>query len=336
MDRHRTWELYRAELACGSPLLERRWAAACKSLDELHGLVRAGRAGPLARQAMLEPAPVPGDVVLHGDDDLPDALGELRRPPLGMHLKGNRSLLGSSTMRVAIVGSRRPRVHALEVARRISSQLSRRGVTIVSGLAIGIDGAAHRGAVDVGAPTIAVLGSGIERCYPSRHRSLADQIVACGGLLVSEYGLLDEARPWRFPERNRIIAALCDVLVVVQAGNASGSMGTASVALELGRDVGVVPSAIDDVAFEGSLSLLRDGARAVVDAASVLRMLGMEDATSADLHEFGSYLDSPRDPGELARMVEQPVRVVASRLALLEIDGLVRRTDDGRYVNAGG
>lgn len=294
-----------------------------------------GRALEALRARLAEhppPPEVPAGVVLRCDDDYPERLRHVDGPPFALWLAGDATLLGTSPA-VAIVGSRRPRPESRELARQLAGALARAGVVIVSGLAVGVDGLAHRAALLAGGRTIAVLGSGRSRVHPGSHRSLAHDIAEGGGLLVSEYAPDVQARPWRFPARNRIIAALADYVVVVQARRESGSMSTVAHAADLGVGVGAVPSGIGDIAFAGSLDVLRDGGRAIVDATSVLRELGIEPDTTAPAHQFGGMLDVPRMPGELAACFELPLEEVLLALLDLELDGLVTRTPEGAYVN---
>jgi DNA processing protein len=264
----------------------------------------------------------------------PPRLREMSTAPHLLWTAGDTGLLGEGRPRVGIIGSRRPRPDSVTFARGLARQLAQAGVVVVSGLAVGIDGVAHQGAVEERAPTIAVLASGIDRPYPSRHRQLAHRILEHGGVWVSEYGPGLDAYKQRFRDRNRIIAALSDFLVVVQAGARSGSMITARHALELGVDLGVVPSFIGDPAYEGSLGLLRDGARAVVDAGSVLSAMGVQPKGSAEQHGFGTILDVPRSADELAGLSGLGLAATLDELLELELSGVVERFPDGRYVNA--
>jgi DNA processing protein len=217
---------------------------------------------------------------------------------------------------------------------------------VVSGLARGVDGIAHQSALDAGGLTIAVLASGLRNVYPARHRSLAHRIagddetsVAAGGLLISEYGDGDEpAHPYRFRERNRIIAALSDYLVVIQARPTSGSMITAHRALELGVPIGIVPSGPADVCYEGSTALIRDGADAVLDGATVARRLaqhGIADVDTTSLDEPTdpriTAFDVPRTSEEVAELLGISMSEARRMLRELEQLGAVCTTRDGRW-----
>ena len=176
---------------------------------------------------------------------------------------------------VAIVGARACSSYGRSVARSLGRELAAAGLVVVSGMARGIDGEAHRGALDAGGVTVAVLGCGIDRDYPAAHRELARRIVE-QGLIVSEYEPGVEPAPWRFPARNRIIAGLCAATVVVEARERSGALITADFALEDGREVMVVPGEITSAVSAGSNALLRLGATPVTAAADVLEVYGIE------------------------------------------------------------
>ena len=167
-----------------------------------------------------------------------------------------------------MVGSRQATFAGLEAARRIGADLGRRDVTVVSGFALGVDAAAHRGCLAAGGQTVAVLGCGLAVDYPRSHRSLRTE-VSLRGALVSEYTAWDGPRAWHFPHRNRIVAALSRAVVVVEAGEKSGALSTARWAADLGREVLAVPGSILGLANQGSNRLLRDGARPYLDVSDL-------------------------------------------------------------------
>ena len=208
-----------------------------------------------------------------GDPAYPPLLRVLHDPPARLFLRGRRTdILGGPA--VAIVGARSCSAYGAHVARALAREVAAAGVVVVSGLARGIDGEAHRGALAAGGPTVAVLGCGIDRDYPSAHRDLARRI-AEAGLLVSEYPPGTEPAPWRFPARNRIIAGLALATVVVEARAKSGALSTADFALELGRDVFAVPGEITAALSAGTNDLIRQGAAPLLSAADVLDALGL-------------------------------------------------------------
>jgi len=200
----------------------------------------------------------------------PSILTDLTDPPPLLFLDGREELLHRPA--VAVVGARKATELGRRVAGSLGRALGRAGVTVVSGLALGIDGAAHAGALDVGGDTVGVLGSGIQVVYPPSHRSLFRDIRR-RGLLVSEFLPHETPLPHHFPRRNRIIAALVRAVVVVEAGRKSGALITVDHALDLGRDVLAVPGSVESPLAVGTNGLLRDGARALPDPESVLKEL---------------------------------------------------------------
>jgi DNA processing protein len=179
--------------------------------------------------------------------------------------------------RVAVVGSRVATHAGLEVARRLGADLAGAGIPVVSGMALGIDGAAHLGALDAGGPTVAVLGCGIDMCYPPSHRHLRDRI-AEHGCVLTEYPPGTVPAPWRFPGRNRIIAALAAAVVVVEASDRSGALSTARHAADLGRDVLAVPGSVLSDRSSGTNRLIRDGATPLIETADLTAVDALRDA----------------------------------------------------------
>jgi DNA processing protein len=200
--------------------------------------------------------------------DYPQTMHHLHDPPPVLFLRGRRELLGRPA--VTIVGARRSTVRAREVAERLGRALARAGTPVASGMALGIDGAAHRGALAAAGDTIAVLGRGADRAYPAAHRGLFREIVG-RGLVVSEFLPGTPALPHHFPRRNRILAALSSAVVVVEAGATSGALITVDHALDLGIDVWSVPGPIEVPTCEGSNRLLAEGARPLVSIAAFVQ-----------------------------------------------------------------
>ena len=211
-----------------------------------------------------------------GDTGYPTLLGQIPDPPPSLWLRGEADVELLASPAVAIVGARACSGYGRSVARMLATEAAAAGVVVVSGLARGVDGEAHRGALAAGGPTVAVLGCGIDRDYPAAHAELARSIVATGGLIVSEYEPGMEPAPWRFPARNRIIAGLARATVVVEARERSGALITADFALEDGREVLVVPGEITSALSAGANGLLRQGATPVTCAADVLEAIGVE------------------------------------------------------------
>jgi DNA processing protein len=252
--------------------------------------------------------------------------------------------------RVAIVGSRRPSPYGEAVAEQLAADLARAGVLIVSGLALGCDAAAHRGALVGGGVTVAVMGTGVDIVYPAAHFRLAEEIIAAGGALVSQFPNGTSPRRKNFPARNVTLAALSDVVVVVEAVQGSGALITAEAALDLHKEVMAVPGSIFSPLSVGTHALIRDGAGLVQNARDVLAALGvgrevLDDPLGAP-KRLGFGLPKERDgillhlsdvlavsTADLARKLHLPIAEVLGRLTSLELDGAVRRHGAG-YVRA--
>lgn len=211
-------------------------------------------------------------LICFDDQDYPQMLREIADPPLLLYVTGAVQRL--SYPQIAIVGSRNASISGLQHAENFSRALSEAGLTVTSGLALGIDGAAHSGAVTLNLPTIAVLGSGVDRIYPRRHSGLADAILAAGGALVSEYPLATAPLAHNFPRRNRIISGLSAGVLVVEAASRSGSLITAKQALQQGREVFALPGALNNPQSHGCHALIREGAVLVETVAHILEQLG--------------------------------------------------------------
>jgi DNA processing protein len=237
-----------------------------KRADELQAELPGHAARVRATRAWLEERPTRRLLTL-ADADYPPLLLHTPDPPLVLYLEGRSELLSADS--VAIVGSRRPTPQGLEIARRLARELGEHGWCVVSGLAAGIDGAAHAGALDVGAGTVAVVGTGLDVVYPHAHRALAAR-VAQQGLVVSEFPLGMAPMPDNFPQRNRIIAGLSRGTLVVEAALRSGSLITARQATEAGREVFAVPGSIHSPQARGCHALLREGAKLVESVDDIL------------------------------------------------------------------
>jgi DNA processing protein len=282
--------------------------------------------------------------VRRGEPGYPPLLAELHDPPGRLYVRGE-SLDVLSRPAVAVVGARSCSSYGAQVARELSRELAAAGLLVVSGLARGIDGEAHRGALAAGGQTVGVLGCGIDRDYPRAHAELARRMVEAGGLVVSEYPPGVEPAPWRFPARNRIIAGLAAATVVVEARERSGALITADFALELGRDVFAVPGEITSALSAGTNDLVRQGATPLLSAGDVLEALGLEAAqpappvglsTAADA-ALRCLADGPRSLDELVRATALESAAAAAALTELELaglavaaDGLYRRAARGR------
>jgi DNA processing protein len=268
----------------------------------------------------------------------PERLAKIHDPPPVLFARG-RLVPDDGERVVAVVGSRAATPSGLTFARALARDLAEAGLTVVSGLARGIDSAAHRGALEGGGRTVAVLGSGHERLYPPENASLAEQIVAAGGAVVSEFGL--DTGPWKvnFPRRNRVIAGWGRAVVVVEAAEKSGALITAKLAREEGRDVMAVPGHPAVAAAAGTNALLRDGAAVIRNAGDVLHELGLELAETEVEPPEDDVLaalrrDTPSSIDEIARRSGRGVAELLPRLGELELAARVRRLPGPLFVRS--
>ncbi len=270
--------------------------------------------------------------ITRGERGYPPLLAQIPDPPRVLWLRGEADAGLLAETSVAIVGARACSGYGRSVARMLATGAAEAGAVVVSGLARGIDGEAHRGALAVPeGRTAAVLGCGVDRDYPAAHAALAHAIVAAGGLIVSEYEPGVEPAPWRFPARNRIIAGLAAATVVVEARERSGALITADFALEDGREVLAVPGEITSGLSTGVNALLRQGATPATCVADVLEALGLEtqpsgapvpdDAASAAV--LGALAVGAGTADELARTTGLSAGDLAGALAVLELAGAV-------------
>jgi DNA processing protein len=266
----------------------------------------------------------------------PQLLRAIHDPPPGLFLRGTADIELLARPAVAVVGARACSAYGRQVARSLGRDLGAAGLVVVSGLARGIDAEAHRGALEAAAPTVAVLGCGIDRDYPAAHRELARQVAATG-LVVSEYAPGVEPAPWRFPARNRIIAGLCASTIVVEARERSGALITADFALEEGREVYAVPGEITSSLSVGSNALLRLGATPLTHAADVLESYGISEAVPPEpiLGDGAAAVlervrESPAGADELARATAFDASRLSVLLTELELAGVIVE-DEGVY-----
>ena len=291
---------------------------------------RVGRSGKRAAESDLRAARLEAlgaRVVPFLHADYPEALCALDDAPLVLSIRGRPEVLRAPA--IAIVGARAATQAARELARRLGCDLASAGFTIVSGLARGIDGAAHRGALDAGGRTIGVLACGIDRIYPPEHRRLAEEMMDAGAI-VSELPLGALPRPLHFPLRNRIISGLVLAVVVVEARERSGSLITVRHALAQGREVFVVPGAVDGPFATGTNQLLREGARAIRSARDVLEDLGLDAAAIRERSRDPNASDDPH-PADAAAIAGPPR--IEERVRRLLSDG--PRTRDGLLRESG-
>ena len=329
--------------------VERAWHAPVEGLRRtgldsrsLKNLLAARSALNLDRE--LERIAATGARVLTWESpDYPRLLREIAAPPPVLYVKG--TLTEEDAWAIAIVGTRRASTYGREVTRRLATTLARSGITIVSGLARGIDSVAHRAALKAEGRTIAVLGCGIDRVYPPEHRKLAEEIIGHGAL-VSDYPLGTKPEGRNFPPRNRIISGLSLGVLVTEAGKGSGALITADYAAEQGRDVFAVPGSILMRGNAGTNALIQDGAKVVLGPEDILEELNL--TMVAEQTEARQVLPSneteaallahlsaePTHVDELRQQVELPIPQVTSTLALMELKGMVRQVGGMNYVVA--
>lgn len=262
-----------------------------------------------------------------GSAQYPGCLEDLSYPPDPLFMIGDASVLLGPL--VSIVGTREPTPYGVKTARAISTAFAKAGVSVVSGMARGIDAVAHRACLENGVATVAVLGTGIDVPYPVGHREL-HRVIGEKGLVTSENGPGLTAHKGAFPRRNRIIAALSPVTIVVEAGHKSGALNTASQALELGRTVAAVPGPIDSAQSEGTNLLIRDGATVIATVEDALALVGVSPSPRVpyQLSEVDGTIWSALRNGPLSIDVLSSRTSLASRDCLtsvtsLEIQGLV-------------
>jgi DNA processing protein len=284
----------------------------------------------------------PNNAILTLADALyPQALLQAPHPPALLYAKGDLQLLARPA--VAIVGSRNATAQGLANAEQFARSLSNAGITIISGLALGIDGAAHRGALDGAGSTIAITGTGQDIVYPSKHRDLAHEI-ARRGLILSEFALGTKPLSGHFPRRNRLIAGLARGVLVVEAATQSGSLITARLAGDLGREVLAIPGSIHSPQSRGCHLLIKQGAKLVESAQDVIEELRMDAAASltqtprtasALEQELAALLDAlgyePTDLDLLAMRTGLPTQDLLAKLTALELEGGVARLPAGRW-----
>jgi len=290
-------------------------------------------------------------LVLEGDGDYPGALRSIADPPPYLFVRGNVETRDETA--VAIVGTRHATEYGRSVASKLASELSHRGVTIVSGLARGIDTAAHQGALDAGGRTFAVCGCGLDVNYPADNKNLAAQITHSGATL-SEFPPTVQPESWHFPVRNRIISGLSLGVIVVEAAERSGALITSDFALEQGREVFAVPGNIFKTQSRGAHALIKQGATLVESADDIITALNNRALPFAQLEEAGRVKESapptvrpdlsavenrvylalevdPRHIDDLAAAANMGAAEVNSTLVMLELKGVARRSPGGMF-----
>lgn len=273
-------------------------------------------------------------------DDIPAQLRQIASPPKQLFIAGADLAEFMARPRVAIVGSRKVTPYGREVTTRLARELAQRGIVVISGLALGVDGLAHQAALEVGGTTLAVLPSPLEHIYPSSHRHLAKQILEMGGALVSEYTDNFEYNRAVFIARNRIISGLAQAVLITEAAELSGSLHTARFALEQGRDVLAVPGSIFSETSRGTNNLIKMGATPVTDYTDVLHALKLEDTLQATEPKGANDTEQAildllahgvRDGEMLLATSKLSVTEFNQTLTMLEITGKVRALGAGQW-----
>lgn len=280
-----------------------------------------------------------------GVDDVayPALLREIQSPPSILYTRG--TMPNSDLPVVAIVGTRKATRDGRDLAERAASELARAGLIVVSGLAMGIDASAHRGALKAGGMTLAVLGNGIDVVYPAQNEGLANEILKTNGAIVSEYGPDEPSYKGRFIERNRIISGLSLATVVIEAPEKSGAISTARFAAEQGRSVFVFPSSPSNKNYIGSHELIRDGATLVTETAQILEDLGLKAQSAetklskdlnADEYRIIATLKDAGRPLRIDMIIEQTTlepHVVSNILTTLVLEGVIKESNSGYEIS---
>jgi DNA processing protein len=286
-------------------------------------------------------------IVTVEDKEYPEKLFHYNHKPYFLFYKGK--LPDKDKPAVAMVGARNCSNYGRNIAKTIAGELSERGIQVISGMARGVDTYSHLGALTGESPTFAVLGCGVDICYPSENIELYNDILKNGGI-ISEYPIGAKSLPWHFPQRNRIISGLSDVVVVVEAKEKSGSLITVEWALEQGKDIMAVPGRISDVLSKGCNRLIRAGAEPVTDSADILNALNYDsrgyksldsDSKNAEfkdekMQEVYNVLSfEPQSVKEIIENCKQSYEIVSEKLLQLQLLGMVEQPTEGYYYIAG-
>lgn len=282
------------------------------------------------------------EVLTWDDEDYPRLLTEIDQPPPVLYVRGK--LLPEDDWAVAIVGTRRITAYGRIITEEVASFLARNRITVISGLARGVDGVAHKAALSSGGRSLAVLGSGVDRIYPPEHRTLAETMMQ-NGALISDYPLDTPPDSMNFPPRNRIISGLAQAVVIVEAGERSGALITAGFAADQGRDVFAVPGNINAPQSVGTNRLIQQGAHPLVNPQEILEILNLtmvsqhQDArTALPADETEAQLlavvnQEPTHIDDICNNASMPIETVTATLALMELKGMVRQMGGMHYIS---
>jgi len=271
------------------------------------------------------------------DEIYPSKLKNIKNAPKKLFLRGNIELLQSDS--IAIVGSRECTSHGFYNAYEFAKELSKKGICVISGLAEGIDTAAHLGAMHQKGRTIAVLGTGLNKIYPKENEILAESIIKNGGLIISEYGLYGERKSENFPKRNRIMSGLSDGILVIEAKNKSGTLITARYAKEQGKKVFSLPGNIDNINSSGTNGLIKKGAMFVSDIKDILDEFiieNKEENIKKINQEYKKVYDVlgnvPMHINEICKKTNSTMAEVNQIITMLEIEGLIKSLPNNQFV----
>jgi DNA processing protein len=277
-------------------------------------------------------------LIMSSQKEYPEPLRHISHSPFGIYVRGT---LNTNNLTLAIVGTRRASVDAKKTARAFACELATAGFTIASGLAFGIDAAAHEGCLDAGGATVAVLAGGLDTIYPHSHTALAHRILENGGALISEYPPGEEPFPYRFIERNRIISGISRGVLIVEAPDSSGSLATARYAVEQNREVFVIPGAVGANGFKGSHALIRQGAELVTSPDDILSAYSVDKKAHIVAHAATTSVEetlilkaladtsTAADVDKLITLTKLEPRIVNQTLSFLLVRGIIKESEGG-------
>ena len=272
------------------------------------------------------------------DERYPSKLKEIKNVPKRLFLRGNIELFGSNS--IAIVGSRDCTSYGFYKAYEFAKELSKKGICVISGLAQGIDTAAHLGAIHQKGKTIAVLGTGLNKIYPKENENLAESIIKNDGLIISEYGLYEERKSENFPKRNRIMSGLSDGILVIEARRKSGTLITARYAREQGKKVFSLPGNIDIINSSGTNELIKNGATLVTDVKDILDEFTIENKEEIIKEEVNQEYKAvydilgkvPVHINEICKKTNKSMAEVNQIITMLEIEGLIKSLPNNEFI----
>lgn len=298
-----------------------------------------GGPDPEKEYARLEKSGV--KILLLENPEYPDLLRHIPFPPFALYVLGN---LRYTDPAIAVVGTRMPTPHGKDMARLFSEKLASAGIPIISGLALGIDAAAHKGALDASGNTIAVLGTPLDNIYPKQNEQIAHSIIESGGAVISEFAFGHPYNPSNFLARNRIISGLSSGILIIEAPERSGSLATAKFALEQNREIFVIPGSTSSANYKGSNALLKSGANLVTEPEDILSYFNIQpEKTSADKSDISpedkkiletiEKLDGRATIDNIMESAGLEIKILNQSLALLTIKGIIKELNGKYFLN---